>query len=1634
MKLPVGARLPHDFADIPPNAPEVVQCNRALYRITHILSETPWSCLYRGKKVFRNFEFAKGTLTEAAEDECLDVLIRTLSYPQMDDRDYIKARREHSWFEAKQVLGCRHTNLIAEPLDYLEVRNDQDQFAFPRPGNIPTTEPVLVFETIHGDNLANWRQSARGDVARRLHVLGQMLEFLATLHDTKFLINVVGPTAFWVDDLHRVHFVGTENVVDERRAVTWRGLFPNERYAPGFVAPELLQPKVPPSRQSDLYGWAAMAWLLLTGDSPAQLAADQQQRWARFEPAHREGLRRGLVQFTPLQIAGVKRELNVEGTRFDSLWPDSFLDGLWSCLNVDAAKRPGSVADLRALWGNPPPPPVPACIVVRKHPAAARIAFSTRGLRGGTQFQISRRFAQPPLSPQEGDVAWRGTMPSPIEVVVPLPPGSGRGKVVAGEWCFSIFAFQTQGDITSVSQATEALNLDGTLSGFRRAFAESLAGGADLLPEAIPLLAELDPIELVAEELLDSSDMRVRGWAVLLLEQGIRAAATSAACRKLLEKRGLADVEYKVRQQAATVLIRTAAPVNVKRVIELAHRMGDNAVDDMIRAARGFLELGVSAGVIDKAIEALEQEHRIVVCAVCQQELRTRELDTHLTIEHHYVPLDGMLLSFGQALTRLWSRVLQHFDAAALQALTGHLQQRHPQTVVSAFASALSQQVLFAWQSQRAHQSDEQGRAWRDGLASCLRSDQVARSACWSLLPHDDSRIRELARSVLFIEAVLQLIEEHVTAAMFRRVVNELAPVPIVNERIEACRRLIELGANLLAGELCEQELYLERLIDCPECGTTFSKRDLERHRRKEHHVYEWDGQRYDCDTLISTLLVRTVAVEPDAFAARSLTELFVEQHGNGAWQPLYLGLRKQLLQSLQNEDGAVLALGLGSAVATVSMAPSLLRAFLKEDHSVCQIAGLAIFNNLDRDPPADLSRQAATLLGQAEIRYAVCQQVAIHLLRRPNAEDDVRRRALLALASRAADKLQGIELLRTLEQWVGPCSVIESVCGELLAQVRMTCPRCGVRLTPPELANHVLAEHGLVLDGRTVRKPWTVALNCLEEYAENLDSRLLERAEQLAVIASLENGRKRLWREALRRGVAPKHYRRALIESVKSTAASLCPECWESMSTRTETLGSVRIDQQGNIRSKTASLHRVDLHGIWGSVEISPWQGRAPRWVLSRLGSIAAIAVLFLVPSALFGVMEHQGFVGMQPFALGGFVLGLAGMSAAAVVYRRRAVEPIDVAWELVVPELLRDQVHMNGSDGMDFLASLASVSCGRGDASLREPILVRAIQAVGHLVRQGTLPPYQLGELLHLRWDDASRKRRKHGQREQVLNDLLRQVLNGQLPLACVDVATRNGKTLSRLQQDEPIAIVWRVIEDAKSAGLVPSDLMSITMASPTFGALLEATSVGASDFAELFAILDLEDSHEVPDGLLTARQLLRVGKRRLFRGHPTLLAQTPPNLASDSEEIRLSVDGFGFGGVVFTSSPDVTVIPVTAFVQTGWTHQRTDGGPDRRYSVNPPTGYYRHGGYTLTVGNVTRHYGDDPALVAGNIRRMARFLFHRLKPKAAEWSQYPTTPELTRILAEPASRCPHCQTRLRLQQGTIADRIPESESPAQ
>ena len=1810
MKLPVGARLPHDFADIPANEPDILQRNRSLYRVTQVLHETAWSCLYRGKKVFRNFEFTKGLLSEAGDDECLDVLIRTLSYPTTDDREYVRQRRDHAKFEAQRVLGSRCTNLIAEPLDYLELRNEQDQFAFPRAGKMASSEPVLVFETIQGDNLARWRQSVPSDLARVMSVVGQTLQFLDTMHVAGFLLNVFSPVVFWVDRLDRAHFLGTENVVDAGEAAAWRGLFPPERYAQGFLAPELLDPDAAPSGETDLFGWAATAWMLLTGDSPAKLATEQQQRSPRFEGPQRERLRHELLRLPEQRVADVQQALNVTGSRFASLWPDSVIDGLWTCLDPNPAQRPRSVAELRKWWGNPPPPPVPACLVLRRANGTARVAFSTRGLPDGLQFQIVRQFAPvsssilsealpetdemtdsgepvgvsprtldrrvrgltPTGSPRlqnwthaqplpdinlpstEAIAVWKGTTTKPVEITWPAPPGVRRGSSPSlpdasrYDWCFSVQTVESHQDAAGVSRAVVAATLSADTPGFRRCFAESLGEAARLdlpvgwtprpsdqlggnsdgrgvhptrgtsdraaCPEQIWLLTELDSTETVAIELLDSTEPRVRGWAISLLEQHVQGDAPDSVCRTLIETRGLTDPEYDVRLHAAGALLRTAVAIDVPRVVELAQRLGGDAVDDMIRAARSLLAFGVPPLVLDRAIESLEAQHRIVVCPACQQELRARELDPHLTSQHHYIPLDGKLLPFGQALTRLWSRVLYQCDSTALQTLVAQLRQRHPDGVTSAFATALSQQVLLALPLHLAQQSELQRQQWIERLAEGLRSELTAKSAGWQLLAHDDSRVRRLGREMVLPDVALRLADEFCNVTLLRKAIEQLVPVEaarvvgvessspqtvgstvpsddaplgaveatapshtglaahVVTERIEVCQRLLALGANRLACEQALREIELERLVDCPECGTTFPKRDLAKHRRTTHRIYEWEGTRYEFDPFVDLLVSRTVSVDADPFAARNLAELFVEQFGEQSHSLLFVRLRDALSQFGDCADGLAVAEQLGAAMGGVPQAMRLMKSFLKKATECGRVVALSMFCHWDEPPAVEVTRAVAAQLGRAELPFGLCQEVAVVLLRRsqmdssvsthPSAErrdysspdapsagpgddpspaisrgatrsqtpPDICRSALLELASRAGDRLQGIDLLRGLEQWTGPSTILDEVCVELESKIRLRCPRCEARLSPRELAEHVQSEHGLVLEGRAVRQPWSVALESLDAYATDPRQEWLDYAEAMAVLASPESGRKRLLREALQRGVAPAHYRQELLDSTKGTSNSLCPQCWGAVPASESSPGDVRIDARGNITSKDITLQRIGLHGLWGSVAITPWSGTLPGWSLSRWGAVVAVALLFLVPAALCGWWAWNGFVAAQALALGSLSGGVVAIVAVLLCYWPRTVEPVDVAWEQVVPAMLDEPLLKLGPDHSSFFASLARASCGRGSATARWRVVDRTITVVSPLTRQGLLPLRHLTELLRLQFDDAGRLTfRKHA-RGEVVRDWIGQALRGTLPLKSLDESLRNGASLVSLRPDEVRASVWHLVSEAASLELTPADATALCKASSTFGSLLKTANVSVPALAHCFAMLERERSESIPDRLVTTRQLIADGQHKLTDDRRTSLARTVPSRVAlfGDETVRLKFEAFEFRGNDFTYLPDIRVKENRTFVQTGWTHPRQDGGPDMRFAVNPPIGHYVTTGFSLCVGSWVWDHKSDPTPLAEDLRQFADFYFQQLKPRAEELSRQPTTARLASILIEPAPRCPHCQTPLRLKKGSLAERLPE------
>src|SRR5581483_10413951 len=81
------------------------------YVVTGVMRETPWYGLYTGRKVFYNFDFSAKRLRETDEVEWLDVCLRAIRYPVLDDADYVRQRRVLARNEVCLTLGNRGSNL-----------------------------------------------------------------------------------------------------------------------------------------------------------------------------------------------------------------------------------------------------------------------------------------------------------------------------------------------------------------------------------------------------------------------------------------------------------------------------------------------------------------------------------------------------------------------------------------------------------------------------------------------------------------------------------------------------------------------------------------------------------------------------------------------------------------------------------------------------------------------------------------------------------------------------------------------------------------------------------------------------------------------------------------------------------------------------------------------------------------------------------------------------------------------------------------------------------------------------------------------------------------------------------------------------------------------------------------------------------------------------------------------------------------------------------------------------------------------------------------------------------------------------------------------------------------------------------
>jgi hypothetical protein len=1629
MRLRVDTRLPHDLVDVSAADPPEIQRNRAVYRITEVISESQWTGLYRAKKVFRNFDFKDRRIVEVDQDECLDVFVKTLLYPTLDQRNYVAARREQARFEARKVLGCRKTNLIPEPLGYLEVRNDEDVFTFARAGQLAGKEPILICEAIHGESLVRWKQRQQPELIQILRVLGELLELVHAFHSENMLLNNLGPAAFWIDSAHRVQFIGTENVIDQAKAAAARIVFPPQRYARGFAAPELSDPQTAPSTETDLFGWAALAYFLITGDSPARLAAEQQQPWAHFDVPQRKLLSDSLWSLTDSQIRDVQKWLGVTGSRFSGRWPDGFVDGLFACLDLDPTLRPPDVAAIRSWWTKAPPPRVPQALAVLRANGRVQLSFSTTGLPQALTYVVRRKLGTAPRTITEGVEVWHGTMAARVEDAPPKAGSSKKANAAHEEWHYSVFSQDVSSEETSSSLACPVPVLDGTVPNYARIYAEQFASlesttenpSAALLAE-LSILGELETLPKLTRELLQSSESVVRNWAVQLLDQRLQNVPNDRGCLEILQQLGLNDAGYQLRRQSAAVLVRRTNLCDVEFIVSvLAPALGGTQLDDRIRAVRGMTDIGLSKGLIDQAILTFELD-RLVECDVCQLQVRAGDIDEHLIEAHGFVPLDGEVLPFGEALKRLWTGILERTEPQAFRELVQHFSRRHGARTVDALTATFRQRFVQLQENPEQRRSKAQFTEYLAQLVRCFTADPLGEELCCHLLVDDAPVLNQLGRQFFLRRAARELAPEDTTVAMFRQWIEFLVPQDRAPEQIHVCEALVALGADPTVAEAIRHELELSRFTLCPECGESLQVKALGRHRRVEHQIFEFENQRFSLVALVSELANRLVSPESNLFTAMTIVELHEEQFGHESLAKLG-SLLSNKIRSLEGSETRDLALVCAaSSLAPLRDAYRLCHQLLKGELPELLELGLLLFGHLTRCPDLELARRTVTLVGRSEVSIAARRQATAALVRWSGVWPDVSRKGLLAYANGvSADPVERSEALQTLQDWTGESALIQEVCREQAENRRIRCPKCDLVLLGRDMPLHALTEHQRIFDGRNLRRPWSMAVEALETYTNHADPALLTRGEKQAQVEYPEDGLIRFVREALRRGIDPGNYRKTLEQADSANRFSICPTCFEPVARPLAAIDSVRCRDSRELSSAYVSIKLRDDSRIWLSSEVtgvqSEWTGSQPGWVLSRLGVAGLVLAATWLPAAGLLLIFGATHTAVLTIVSSVFCLGAIGASLPLMVYQPPHTNVIDVAWDVVVPHLLETEIY---DEARSFVAGLCMASVGRGNRKLRQAQLQELQKHFDQLAARGIILEACLGSILRLQLHDALDRGERGAEITEQLTRLFRDAMSGDRPLSILNLATTNGAFFALLPVETITAIRWRILQTAQTLEWSFQDLFVTARQYDAFGEIICPSVVAIREhLADAWALLE-SNAELLKGGYITAPKLIDQGSYKAFQRDPDFLCQ------SADSKIRACSRGLVIDDTCYAVMPTVSYRQTETFKQTGWVHQRKDGGRDRRHKNNAPTGYFKKGAYELRINTKTFSWRTDPTTHANQIRALSSFLFQQIKLRSEQLEKISATFHSIQLFRPRIATCLNCGQLLTHGKGRYAEAV--------
>jgi hypothetical protein len=1385
MQLTVGERLEGSGPEQQPGG----------YVVTGVVNETPWSGLYTAKKVFYNFDFTAKRVRETDDKEWLDVFLRTIRYPVLDQADYVSQRRALARAEVRGILGTRHSNLWPEPIDLLELEESRDPFTYVADGQDGRGgEPIVVFARPHGLFLPAWLNQML-PMTSVLSVLAELLEFIRQAHDEGLLLLGLSPDAVVVDTLERVHYVGTDMAIAqhsplllEGRTDGWGRFFPPERFPRGFAAPECFHPGGRPDRRSDLYSWGCLVYLLLTGDSPLQIAQRQGRPWALFQEEHFGRLESALKELPAALRGPWVEQLGLPPGMLPAEWVQNVLGALHLLLSPNPSRRPSTVAELRRWLINLPPTAVSSMVALQMDPGAARLLLDCSALAPAGRIRIRRARGRAPSDPDEGDRIYDGpaqgfVIDNDLPLTTDLTPlyyTAWAVKDVNGQPVFSA-------GVSEVLWQPTAANLQ------RWAEEQAALGAEGDYPVRVAMvLGALDPSE-AAYAMLPSGSARVRGWGLRRLEQGLAGGFRFSLAEPVLWQY-LRDPVAVNRLAAALDLWRHVEAQTDDVLVQILEALEAPPLDGNPPTAKFIAQLELSEERIARLLKLLEQR-RPTTCPLCTQPIPAKDRIAHLREAHGYIEYEGDAVPYAVAVARLWERVLHRQDTASHDRLLELYLRVTPLGTteppgLSRYVADLQKQVsgktLLAL---GAAAPVALPYAAFDTYLTMLRASEPFMPIVRLMLLLGDSRLRELARDALLPVLAEKLCRESIgTEEVWQALEEACLGSDMIDERLRLCERLPALGVNAAAVNACVVRLQDERMVRCSECGTHVKSRDLETHLRRVHQVFEFRGVRRTFEETRAALLYAICSTPPDLKAMLNLRSLVEDHYRKDANRHLTAWLFEHI-RGLHPDRRPAAVVGLAEALAAGGGAAELLPLLVTPNKSrtstqIGRRLALELCARLPAPVPDEVIECARPLLGDKDLSRKSRQRAVIALLR-TTGRVGPHAKAVLRAAVAGVGKVRAIERLHQLEQRVGQAPAIDELCREIEDEVRMSCPRCPTQLRKKDMVRHLWDRHRLVLDGQRVREPWRVLEDWAVDYGLEKDPDLLKRCQDLAARVDPEGGLTRLHRLMLRRGTQDREVIAALVTEAKAGQTSVCPHCYHFVPCEQPPTPEP-LRAHGNVLEGFG--YRLELGeqaGLLPTLHIeSPnevlYTGREPgRW-LTRLAAIALICAAMLV---LFVVLQGitESPVPITRTLGIAVVVGGIGMILIGMVYMLwptpapSKVRLVRAAWDQLIPQMVAEPM---SRDDWSFLYGLALLSAEPGRQP-RMQVLADCYEAAAAGKADHVLAAQCLTELCLLRFRELREARRAA---IGFLADELSDALTGKRSLRFLGLVADRLDTLAR------------------------------------------------------------------------------------------------------------------------------------------------------------------------------------------------------------------------------------------------------------